>query len=140
MRLLRRRIWATGLVAFGMLAPSDADRAPAATTGPRMRSMRIIVAIVLVAVSAIPALGYQCPLLLKQLGDAVAGMNAEDAKVKQAQALITEARNLHANGRHADSIATAKKAARVLGVQLKVAPMAPAQEDLVRAAEDRIGP
>jgi hypothetical protein len=102
--------------------------------------MRIIVAIVLVAVSAIPALGYQCPLLLKQLGDAVAGMNAEDAKVKQAQALITEARNLHANGRHADSIATAKKAARVLGVQLKVAPMAPAQEDLVRAAEDRIGP
>src|SRR5262249_44118001 len=44
-----------------------------------------------------------------------AGMNAEDAKVKQGQPLITEARNPHA-ALHADSIATPKKAARVLGV------------------------
>ena len=100
---------------------------------------RILLAAVLVSVSAVPALGYQCPLLVKQLSDVAAAMNPSDAKVKQGQALIAEARALHGEGRHADSIATAKKAARVLGVPLKLAPMAPAQEEQVRAAEERIG-
>jgi hypothetical protein len=85
------------------------------------------------------AAAFQCPLLIKQLSDAVATMNRGDPKVKEGQRLIVEAGKLHEAGRHADSIATAEQAARVLGVSLKLAKMAPAQEEQVRAAEERVG-
>jgi len=86
-----------------------------------------------------PAAAFQCPLLIKQLSDAAATMNPSEIKVKEAQRLIAEARKLHEAGKHADSIATAEQAARVLGVSLKIAKMTPAQEEQVRAAEQRIG-
>ena len=85
-----------------------------------------------------PASAFQCPLLIKQLTDAVATMNAADPKVKEGQRLIAEAKTLHETGKHADSIATAEKAAKVLGVPLKLSKMTPAQEEQVRAAEQRI--
>jgi hypothetical protein len=85
-----------------------------------------------------PAQAFQCPLLIKQLTDAAATMNPADPKVKEGQRLIAEARTLHDTGKHADSIATAEKAAKVLGVQLKLSKMTPAQEEQVRAAEQKI--
>lgn len=66
-------------------------------------------------------------------------MNPGDARVKEGKRLIAGATRLHETGVHADSIATAKKAARVLGVSLKLADMTPAQAEQVRAAEQRIG-
>jgi hypothetical protein len=85
------------------------------------------------------AAAFQCPLLLKQLTDAVATMNANEPKVKRGQALIAEAKKLHEAGKHAESIATAEKAASALGVHLKMAKMNPAQEEQLRAAEQEIG-
>ncbi len=85
-----------------------------------------------------PAAAFQCPLLITQLTDAAAAMNAADPKVKEGQRLIAEAKTLHEAGKHADSIATAEKAAKALGVQLKLSKMTPAQEEQVRAAEQRI--
>jgi hypothetical protein len=100
---------------------------------------RLAIAGALVAVLAGPAAAFQCPLLVKQLNDAVEAMNANDPKVKEGRPLIAEAKRLHESGKHADAIATAEKAARVLGVQLKLAKMTPAQEEQVRAAEQKIG-
>jgi len=101
--------------------------------------LRTLVALVLLlVVFAGPAAAFQCPLLIKQLTDAAAAMNATDPKVKEGQRLIAEAKALHESGKHADSIATAEKAARTLGVQLKMSKMTPAQEEQVRAAEQRI--
>lgn len=95
------------------------------------------IALFLVLVST--ATAFQCPLLAKQLIDAAATMNANEPKVKQAQALIAEAMKLHEAGKHAESIATAEKAARVLGLRLKMAKMSPAQEEQLREAEQKIG-
>jgi hypothetical protein len=94
--------------------------------------------VVLVVAFAGPAAAFQCPLLITQLTDTVATMNAADPKVKEGRRLIAEARALHEAGKHADSIATAEKAAKTLGVQLKLSKMTPAQEEQVRAAEERI--
>jgi hypothetical protein len=101
--------------------------------------LRILALTILAAlVFASPARAFQCPLLIKQLTDAVATMNPADPKVKEGQRLIAEARTLHEAGKHADSIATAEKAAKVLGVQLKLSKMTPHQEEEVRAAEQKI--
>ena len=98
----------------------------------------LVVTVLMVGVFAGPAAAFQCPLLIKQLTDAVGAMNAADPKVKEGQRLIAEAKALHEAGKHADSIATAEKAAKVLGVPLKLSKMTPAQEEQVRAAEQRI--
>jgi hypothetical protein len=101
--------------------------------------LKILTMTVLLAVAfAGPAAAFQCPLLIKQLMDAAATMNATDPKVKEGQRLIAEAKMLHETGKHADSIATAEKAAKVLGVQLKLSKMTPAQEEQLRAAEQKI--
>ncbi len=60
----------------------------------------------------------QCPLLIKQLSEAVGKMKADDAKVKQGKELIAEAQKLHDTGKHAESVAKADEAAKVLGVTL----------------------
>lgn len=98
----------------------------------------LAVTVMLVAMLTSVAAAYQCPLLIKQLTDAAAAMSAADPKVKEGQRLINESRKLHQEGKHAESIATAEKAAKVLGVQLKLGKMDPAQEEQVRAAEQRI--
>lgn len=98
----------------------------------------LLVTVALVLMLASVAAAYQCPLLVKQLTDAAATMDAADPKVKEGQRLIGESRKLHEDGKHAESIATAEKAAKVLGVQLKMGKMSPAQEEQVRAAEQKI--
>ncbi len=62
---------------------------------------------------ASPAMAFQCPLLIKQLNDAVAKKKADDPKVKQGKELIAEARKLHDTGKHAESIAKADEAANL---------------------------
>ncbi len=98
----------------------------------------LMVTVMLVVMLAGVAAAYQCPLLIKQLTDAAAAMNTTDPKVKEGQRLINESRKLHEAGKHAESIATAEKAAKVLGVPLKLGKMDPAQEEQVRAAEQKI--
>ncbi|HEV8307340.1 MAG TPA: hypothetical protein VGW35_06690 [Methylomirabilota bacterium] len=79
----------------------------------------LVIAILLPLVLAGPALGFQCPLLIKQLNDEVARLSPDDPKVKRAKSLIEEARQRHAEGSHAKSIAAADEAAKVLGIELK---------------------
>ena len=79
---------------------------------------RTVIALVTVAWLATAALANQCPLLIKQLADAVATRAPDDPRAKTARGLIEEARKLHAQGRHADSIAKADEAAKVLGITL----------------------
>jgi hypothetical protein len=81
----------------------------------------LLIALSIVGLLATSAGANQCPLLIKQLTDAMATMKADDAKVKAAQALVEQAKKLHAEGRHADSIAKADEAAKLLGVTLKKA-------------------
>lgn len=77
-----------------------------------------------VSLAAGPALAGQCPLLIKQLNDAVG--NRADATANKAKDLIAEAQKLHDEGvkmkdakKHADSVAKCDEAAKLLGVALK---------------------
>lgn len=90
----------------------------------------LVVAVVALVLLAGPAMAGQCPLLLKQLNEAVDKMKADDAKVKQAKPLIAEAQKLHEDGvkmkeakLHADSVKKCEEAAKVLGVELKMKKM-----------------
>jgi len=59
---------------------------------------KVLMALVMVAVTAGPALAFQCPLLIKQIEDATAGKSdADSAKAKE---LAAEAKSLHAAGKH----------------------------------------
>lgn len=78
-----------------------------------------IAALAAVTFLAGPAMANQCPLLIKQLNDAVAKMNPNDSKVKKGKELIAEAQKLHDTGKHADSVEKAGDAAKVLGVKLE---------------------
>jgi hypothetical protein len=78
-----------------------------------------VTVIVALALAASPAMAFQCPLLIKQLKDQVATLGADDAKAKQARALIDEAQKLHTEASHARSVAKAEEAAKVLGIELK---------------------
>ncbi len=84
--------------------------------------MKILaVALALLGLLATSAGASQCPLLIKQLTDAVAALPPGDARAKAARPLIEQARKLHAEGRHAESIARADEAAKALGLTLKKA-------------------
>jgi hypothetical protein len=86
--------------------------------------MRItIVALAAILWMAAPALAGQCPLLIKQLNDAV-GSRSDDSAAK-AKGLIAEAQKLHDDAvkmkkpeLHAQSVAKADEAAKVLGITL----------------------
>jgi len=80
----------------------------------------LVIAVALLAFLAGPAMANQCPLLIKQLNEAVAKMKADDTKVKQGKELIAEAQKLHDGGKHADSVKKAEEAAKVLGVKLQM--------------------
>ena len=78
---------------------------------------KILMALALVLAVAGTALSNQCPLLVKQIEDATAG-KTDDAS-KKAQALATEAKALHAAGKHAESVAKADEAAAAIKLMLK---------------------
>lgn len=78
----------------------------------------IIIAIAALFLLASPVMAGQCPTLIKQLNEAV-GKTKDDAKAKQAKAIIAEAQKLHDDKKHADSVKKCDEAADVLGVKLK---------------------
>ncbi len=77
----------------------------------------LMMALAIVAMAAGPALANQCPLLIKQIQDATAG-KTDDAS-KKAIALANEAKALHDSGKHAESVAKADEAAKVINLTLK---------------------
>jgi hypothetical protein len=80
-----------------------------------MRGVIAFVAVAtLVALSAGPALAFQCPSLIKKINEETATRfdpAAADAKVKAA-----EAAELHAQGKHAEAVAAAKEGLKALGM------------------------
>ena len=78
---------------------------------------RLMMALAVVAMTATPVLANQCPLLIKQIMDATAGKTDEASK--KAIALANEAKALHEAGRHAESVAKADEAAKVINLTLK---------------------
>ncbi len=80
----------------------------------------LVIAVALLAFLAGPAIASQCPLLVKQLNEAVAKMKADDPNVAKAKPLIAQTQKLHEEGKHADAVKTAEEAAKVLGVKLQM--------------------
>ena len=79
-----------------------------------------VIAVALLTLLAGPAMASQCPLLIKQLNEAVGKMKADDAMVKKAKPLIAEAQKLHEGGKHADAVKKCEEAAKILGVKLEM--------------------
>lgn len=79
---------------------------------------------VVLGLIASPAAAFQCPSLIKQADEAIAKMKADDARVKQARALVAEAQRLHTVGQHADSVKKANEALVLLGVKTEPKPPA----------------
>jgi hypothetical protein len=79
----------------------------------------LVIVIAALVLMASPALAGQCPLLIKQLNEAVGKMKADDAMVKKAKPLIAEAQKLHDGAKHADAVKQCDEAAKVLGVKLE---------------------
>jgi len=77
----------------------------------------LLMALAVLGLAAGPAFANQCPLLIKQIMDATAG-KTDDAS-KKAVELANEAKALHDAGKHAESVAKADEAAKVIGLQLK---------------------
>jgi hypothetical protein len=77
----------------------------------------LVMAVAMVAVLTGPAVAFQCPLLIKQIQDATAGKNDESSR--KAVALAGEAKALHDQGKHAESVAKAEEAAQVINLTLK---------------------
>ncbi len=82
-----------------------------------------VIAVALLTLLAGPAMASQCPLLIKQLNEAVGKMKADDAMVAKAKPMIAEAQKLHDAGKHADAVKKAEEAAKVLGVKLEMKKM-----------------
>jgi len=79
----------------------------------------LMIGLVALALMVSPAMANQCPLLIKQLSEAAGKMKADDPQVKRGAALIAEAQTLHDAGQHAEAVAKAEEAAKVLGVKLE---------------------
>ncbi len=77
----------------------------------------LVMAFAAVALAAGPALAVQCPLLIKQIQDATTGKTDDNSK--KAIALAAEAKKLHDAGKHAESVAKADEAAKVINLALK---------------------
>jgi len=78
---------------------------------------KFAMALAVVGLLAGPALANQCPLLVKQIQDATAG-KTDDAS-KKAATMANEAKALHEAGKHAEAVAKADEAAKVINLSLK---------------------
>lgn len=83
----------------------------------------LVIALAVLTLLVGPAMAGQCPLLIKQLNEAVGKMKADDAMVQKAKPLIAESQKLHEAGKHADAVKQAEEAAKVLGVKLEMKKM-----------------
>ena len=75
--------------------------------------MLVLVAVLVLAVGG-PAFANQCPTLIKQANDQIAGMDQSSEKVKKAKDLVAEADRLHKAGTHSESVTTAQEALAAL--------------------------
>ena len=79
------------------------------------------IAIAVLTLLAAPAMANQCPLLIKQINDAVdSRMAADDTAGSTARKLAKEAEALHNEGKHAEAIQKAEEAAKAIRLQLKM--------------------
>ena len=77
-------------------------------------ALTAVAALTVLALSS-PAFAFQCPKLVKQLGDATA--QRFDAAAANAKVQAKEAEALHAAGKHAESEKLAKEALASLGIK-----------------------
>ncbi len=77
----------------------------------------VCAALAVVALAGCPAFAFKCPTLIKEGKEAAAKMDANDPKVKQANAKLDEAQKLHSEGKHADSVKVAEEAHGLLGLK-----------------------
>jgi uncharacterized protein HemX len=75
--------------------------------------MLVLVAVLVLAVGG-PAFANQCPTLIKQANDQIAGMDQTSEKVKKAKDLVAEADRLHKAGNHTESVTKAQEALAAL--------------------------
>lgn len=75
-----------------------------------------LMALTVIALTAGPALAFQCPALLKQIQDQTA--NRLDNGANTAKVLAAQADQLHKDGKHAESVAKAEEAAAAAGIKL----------------------
>jgi len=78
---------------------------------------RFVMALILVASAAGPALAGQCPALQAQIDKAVG--NRADATAANTKVLASQAWSLHQGGKHAESEAKYEEAAKAAGITLQ---------------------
>jgi len=78
---------------------------------------RFVMALILVASAAGPALAGQCPALQAQIDKAVG--NRADATAANTKVLASQAWSLHQGGKHAESEAKYDEAAKAAGITLE---------------------
>ena len=81
---------------------------------------KILIGMAMVVFAATPALAFECPLLQKQIDDAIG--NRLDATSANAKAIAAQGWDLHKAGKHAEAIAKYDEAAKVAGIMLKHKP------------------
>ncbi len=80
----------------------------------------ILIGFITLAFLASPALAFQCPLLIKQVNEAVDNRLAGEAVAgSKARKLAKEAEALHNEGKHAEAVAKAEEAATAIRLELK---------------------
>ena len=84
-----------------------------------MKKLTAVMAVGALVLSAGVAHAFQCPTLIKQGREAAAKMDANDAKVKGAQAKLNAAEALHKQAKHAEAVKAANEALEALGVAKK---------------------
>ena len=74
------------------------------------KTVLVILVAVLVLATGGPTFASQCPALIKQANDQMAGMDQNSDKVKKAKALVAEADRLHKAGNHSESVTKVQEA------------------------------
>jgi hypothetical protein len=82
-----------------------------------MRLLSIAIATALVGISGSAALAGECPMLQAQMERQVS--NRLDAAAYSARETMKQANALHAQGKHAESVAKYDEAAKAIGVKLQ---------------------
>jgi hypothetical protein len=75
-----------------------------------MKTLLTLIIAAGLVLSSGPALASSCPRIIKEGRDLAAKMKADDPKVKGAVAKLDQAQQLHADGKHADSVKLANEA------------------------------
>jgi hypothetical protein len=78
------------------------------------KTVLVVLGAVLVLAAGGPAFADQCPTLIKQANEQIAGMDQSSEKVKKAKELVAEADRLHKAGTHSESVAKAQEALAAL--------------------------